>query len=258
MKQLTDALRRANAERLRAFYGTDGAMSGMRSNLGPMAAMALSGGGSGARKQEGQIDDRRFGWGVMRNATTGKASETKHTGLAADHRVVRAALISLDSEHQSVLAAAYGEQRRWHPRVRTALLAALPDHYANAMGAALLCERVQRGLANPRERADDIDDSVLDDEALTKAAKRRARARAVTGVIVWLPPQKAFRRGVEERSEVERVADVTRVSLDAAHLAFAEAMGQLSEAPKAKKLREKVNAKPLAIERVMPFGVGEW
>jgi hypothetical protein len=205
MKQLTDALRRANAQRLRDYYGTDGALTGIRSIHGPLVDMALSGGGAGARTQEGSISDRRFGWGVMRNATLDKAKEAKHTGLATDHRVVRAALISLDGEHQSVLAAAYGEQRRWHPRVRSALLAALPDHYANAMGAALLCERVQRGLANPRERADDIDDSVLDDEALTKTAKRRARARAVTGVVVWLPPQKAFRRGTEERSEVERV-----------------------------------------------------
>ena len=256
MKQLTDTQRRANAERLRDYYGTDGALTGIRSIHGPLVDMALSGGGSGARKQEGSIQERRFGWGTNRNSVVEKEREKGRQGLATDHRVVRAALISLDSEHQSVLAAAYGEQRRWHPRVRSALLAALPDHYANAMGAALLCERVQQGLANPRERADDIDDSVLDDEGLTKAAKRRARARAVTGVIVWLPPQKAFRRGTKERSEVERVADVTRASLDAAHVAFAEAMGQLHEAPKPRRPRKK--PQQATVERIMPFGVGEW
>lgn len=243
MKTLTDTLRRANAERLRDFYGTDGAMSSMRSNLGPMAAMALSGGGTGARKQEGQIDDRRFG----------------ETGLASTHRVIRAALMALDSDTRSVLAAAYGEQRRWHPTVRRALLAALPDYYASAFGAAILCERVQQGLANPRERADDIDDSVLDGEALTKEAKRRAKARAVTGVVVWLPAQKCFRRGTDERSEVERVADDTRASLDVAHYEFAEKMGQLQHEPKPRrppKPRKKQEAPK--VERVMPFDVGGW
>lgn len=247
MKQLNDTLRRANAERLRDFYGTDGAMSGMRSNLGPMAAMALSGGGTGARKQEGQIDDRRFS---HKDEATGEWV----AGLAGSHRVIRAALMSLDSDTRSVLAAAYGEQRRWHPTVRRALLAALPDYYASAFGAAILCERVQQGLANPRERADDIDDSVLDGEALTKAAKQRAKARAVTGVVVWLPAQKCFRRGTDERSEVERVADITRTSLDAAHLAFAEAMGQLHEASKPKRPRKKPEAPK--VERVMPYDVG--
>ena len=248
MKQLTDTLRRANAERLRDYYGTDGAMSGMRSNLGPMAAMALSGGGTGARKQEGQIDDRRFRW----------KDETGKEGLAADHRVIRGALMSLEPRHATVLVAAYGEQRRWHPMVRRALLAALPDHYASAMGAAILCERVQQGLANPKERADDIDDSVLDDQALTKEAKRRAKARAVTGIVVWLPALKAFRRGTEDKSEVERVADVTRASLDVAHYAFAEAMGQLHEAPKPKKPRPKQKPQQATVERVMPFDVGGW
>ena len=97
---------------------------------------------------------------------------------------------------------------------------------------------------------------MLDDQALTKEAKRRAKARAVTGVVLWLPALKAFRRGTEDRSEVERVADVTRASLDAAHLAFAEAMGQLREAPKPKRPRAKQKPQQATIERVMPFDVG--
>lgn len=248
MKQLTDTLRRANAERLRDYYGTDGALTGIRSIHGPLVDMALSGGGTGARKQEGAISDRRFRW----------EDDAGHEGLAANHRVIRAALMSLEPRHATTLAAAYGEQRRWHPKVRDALLAALPDHYASAMGAAILCERVQRGLADPRERADDIDDSVLDDEALTKEAKRRAKARAVTGVVVWLPALKAFRRGTGDRSEVERVADATHASLDAAHLAFALAMGQLREEPKPKKPRVKQKPQAPTVERVMPFDVGGW
>lgn len=235
---------RANVERLRDYYGTDGALTGIRSIHGPLVDMALSGGGTGARRQEGSISDRRFG---------------EH-GLASNHRVIRAALMRLDARHQSVLAAAYGEQRRWHPQVRRALLSALPGHYASAMGAAILCGRVQRGLADPRERADDIDDSVLDDgSALTKEAKRRARARAVTGVIVWLPPEKAFRRGADGKgpSEVERVALETITMLDGAHEAFSEAMWQRREKTKPTC---KPKAKPMTpkIERVVPFDVGGW
>lgn len=240
MKRFTDTLRRANAERLRDYYGTDGALTGIRSIHGPLVDMALSGGGTGSRKQEGSISDRRFG----------------ETGLASTHRVVRAALKVMDPQYATVLAAAYGEQRRWHPTVRRALLAALPDHYASAMGAAILCERVQQGLANPKERVDDIDDSVLDDQALTKEAKRRAKARAVTGIVVWLPPEKTFKQGKGgEPSELTvLVVRPTHISLDAAHLAFAEAMGQLHEAPKPKKPRKKPEAPK--VERVMPFDVG--
>jgi hypothetical protein len=205
--------------------------------------MALSGGGTGARKQEGQITDRKFGG----------------QGLASDHRIVRAALMRLTAGQRDTLAAAYGEQRRWHPDVRRALTKALPDHYANAYGAALLVERVQQGLANPRERADDIDDSVLEGgAALSKEAKRKAKQRAVTGIVVWCPPSKAFRRGDANESELEAVARETRERLDDAHQGFADAIGQHSRkrepsktAAKPKRKRERVD-----VDRVYPFDVG--
>ena len=62
-----------------------------------------------------------------------------------------------------------------------------------AMGAAILCERVQQGLANLRERADDIDDSVLDDQALFDRsgdliALREAVDRPLESIVVGQQP----------------------------------------------------------------------
>jgi hypothetical protein len=133
--------------------------------------------------------------------------------------------------------------------------------YSSAFGAAILTERVQRGLADTKERGVESDKSELAGiEKLSKEERRKAKVRAVTGVVVWDPPSSIYTRGAKgEPSELARlVTTPTRASLDAAHLAFAEAMGQLHEAPKAKRQRAKVKAKPLAIERVRPFGVGEW
>jgi hypothetical protein len=167
--------------------------------------------------------------------------------------------MKLTAAQRDTLAAAYGEQRRWHPDVRRALTKALPDHYANAYGAAILTERVQLGLANSRERADDIDDSVLDGgSTLSKEAKRKAKQRAVTGIVVWLPPSKAFRRGDANESEIEAVASETRERLDHAHQGFADAIGQHSR----KREQSKPAAKPkpkrerVEVDRVYPFDVG--
>ena len=229
MKGFNENLRRANAQRLKDYFGSDGAMSGLRSIHGPLVDMALSGGGTGARKQEGQITDRRFG----------------QTGIASEHRTVRDALRGIEARHVDTLTAAYGDQRRWHPQVKRALLAALPDCYRDAFGAALLTERVQRGMQDPKELASDIDDCE-DVQGLSEATKRRKRARTVTGVVVWLPGAKAF------DAVMAGVAEMTKARLDPAHLAFATALGQLDPTPKPKRQARKVAA-------VMPFdAMGGW
>lgn len=234
MKGFNEALRRGNAQRLKDYFGSDGAMSGLRSIHGPLVDMALSGGGVGARKQEGSITDRRFG----------------RDGIASEHRTIRHALRAIEQRHQDTLTAAYGNQRRWHPQVKRALLSALPDAYKDAMGAAILTARVQRGMQDPKELAQDIDDC---EDVQSEATRRRKRARSVTGVQVWLPGGRAFKAIGANPSEVTCVAMTTKAMLDSAHLAFAVAMGQLEPKPiKRDKPARKVAA-------VVPFSApGGW
>lgn len=239
MKGFNEGLRRANAQRLKDYFGSDGAMTGMRSIHGPLVDMALSGGGIGARRQEGQITDRRFGLG----------------GLAGEHRVIRAALAAMDEHHRDTLTAAYGDQRRWHPQVKRALLNALPDSYRDAFGAAILTARVQSGMRNPKELANDIDDC---EDVQSKETKRRKRARSVTGVVVWLPPSSAFKMSEHadeddiRRSDIDRIGMIVETWMHAAHLAFARQMGQLDQMPKPKRAAKKA-------ARVVPFSApGGW
>lgn len=243
MKGFNAALRRENAERLKDYFGRDGAMTGLRSIHGPLVDMALSGGGVGARRQEGQITDRRFGYG----------------GLAKEHRAIRAALIAIDSRHRDVLTAAYGDQRRWHPQVKRALLSALPDSYRDAFGAAILTSRVQQGMKDPKELANDIDDCE-EVHGQSAASRRRKRARQVTGVVVWLPPSSAFKQSQRpdedgiRRSEIDRIGMVVATLMHEAHLAFARELGQLDRAPAVKPTRQATR-----VDRVVPFSApGGW
>lgn len=226
MRGFNEGRRRLNAERLRAYFATDGAMSGIRSIHGPLVDMALSGGGSGTRTNEGQINDRRFGWGTNRNVVDPHGNavyDRGHKGIGTDHRTVRAALMAIDPQHRDILTAAYGPQRRWVSHVARDIKRGMSEEYRDAYGAALLHHRVQNGM---NTRAELVEEQDSCEESKNAEVNRRRKAAKVTGVLVWLP-----RKGCNLQAIGEETSEV----LAAAHLAFA------LEIAKAVKPREKRN-----------------
>lgn len=245
--RLTDNIRRANAERLRSYFAQDGALTGLRSVHGPLVDMALAGVGAGSREQERGVNGVRFS---EYRRPSPKALAVLHAGLVGQHREIHGAFLALEEEYRDVLAAAYGNQRRWHPQTMKALAEAMPAHYRDAIGACILHPRVQTGMQDPKELASDIDECE-DMQALCESTKRRKRARAVTGIVVWLPGAKAFKRGTAEASEIEVIARDTAGSLDEAHHALALKLGMFK--PRTEPAQKQKPREAPIVERVWPM-----
>lgn len=260
--KLTDNIRRANAERLRSYFAQDGALTGLRSVHGPLVDMALAGVGTGSREQERGVNGMRF---TEYRRASKDAIPTPHAGLVAQHRETHGAFLALTFAQQSVLAAAYGNQRRWHPQVKEALESAFADlqdrghrGYRDSIGSCTLHPRIQRGMQDVAERGVDLDEcedmkAIAEIDISPAMQKRKAakKRRMMTGVVVWLPGSKAFKRGTAEASEIEIIARDTARDLDDAHHAFADKMGMFK--PKRQPAQKRKPREAPIVERVWPM-----
>jgi len=216
MRGFNEASRREVARRLRDYFLSDGAVSGIQSIHGPLVDMALAGGGIGTRDPERSINGRRFG----------------RFGFANEHRTIRESFANIDSAHRNTLAAAYGHQRRWHPQVVRALKHALPEEFRDAFGAALLVPRVQHGL-NTRAELVEHRESLETDEPVCEATKRRRKAKSVPGLLVWSPPASMFKQGEDGHCEMDAIGEQAADMLRKAHKAFAVALADVEQRKRA-------------------------